>query len=48
MLAALGENDAQERRIAALETQVALNEAAGRTARALARVIEGLIGASVL
>ena len=49
MLAALAaKNDAQERRIAALETQVALNEAAGRTARALARVIEGLIGASVL
>ena len=46
MLATLAaKNDAQERRIAALENQVALNETAGRTAMALARVIGGLIGA---
>ena len=45
MLAALAaRNDAQERRIAALEKTVALNETAGRTARALARAIGGLVG----
>jgi hypothetical protein len=48
MLAALAaKNDAQERRIAALEKRVALNETAGRAAKALARVIEGLIGAGL-
>jgi len=46
MLAALAaKNDAQERRIAALERTVALNETAGRMAGALARTIAGLIGA---
>ena len=46
MLAALAaRNDAQERRIAVLEKTVALNETAGRTARALARAIGELIGA---
>jgi hypothetical protein len=45
MLAALAvKNDAQERRIAALERTVALNETAGRMAGALARAIGGLIG----
>ena len=44
MLAALAaKNDAQERRIAALEKTVALNETAGRMAGALARAIGGLI-----
>jgi len=43
MLAALAaKNDAQERRIAALEKSVSLNETAGRTAWALARVVGGL------
>jgi hypothetical protein len=46
MLAALAaKNDAQEKRIAALERTVALNETSGQTARALARAIGGLIGA---
>ncbi len=46
MLAVLAaKNDAQEKRIAALEKTIALNETAGRTARALARAIGGLIGA---
>jgi hypothetical protein len=45
MLAALAaKNDAQEKRIAALEKTVAFNEAAGRTAMALARAIGGLVG----
>ena len=45
MLAALAaKNDAQERRIAALEKTVAFNEAAGQTAKALARAIGGLLG----
>jgi hypothetical protein len=46
MLATLAaKNDAQEKRIVALEKTVAFNEAAGRTARALTRVIGELIGA---
>lgn len=46
MLAALAaKNDAYERRIAALEKTVALNETAGRMVGALARAIGGLIGA---
>jgi hypothetical protein len=45
MLAALAaKNDSQERRIAALERTVALNETAVRMAGRLARVIGGLIG----
>jgi hypothetical protein len=45
MLAALAaRNDAQEKRIAALEKTVALNDTAGRTATALARVVGGLFG----
>jgi hypothetical protein len=45
MLATLAvKNDAQEKRIAALEKTVALNEAAGRTARAVGRVIGELFG----
>jgi hypothetical protein len=46
MLAVLAaKNDAHERRIAALENQVALKETSGQMARALARVIGGLFGA---
>jgi hypothetical protein len=46
MLAALAaKNDAQERRIAALEKTVALNETGARMAGALARTIRGLIDA---
>jgi hypothetical protein len=46
MLATLAaKNDAQEKRIVALEKTVAFHEAAGRTARALTRVIGELIGA---
>jgi hypothetical protein len=37
-------NDAYERRIATLEKTVALNETAGRTARAVARAIGELFG----
>jgi hypothetical protein len=45
MLATLAaKNDAQERRIAALEKIAALNETAGRAATALARVVGGLFG----
>jgi len=45
MLAALAaKNDAQERRIAALEKTVAFNEAAGQAVKSLARAIVGLIG----
>jgi hypothetical protein len=45
MLARLAaKNDAQERRIAALEKTVALNETAGRMAGALARAIGGVFG----
>jgi hypothetical protein len=45
MLATLAaKNDAQERRIAALEKAVALNETARQTAGALARVVGGLFG----
>jgi hypothetical protein len=48
MLATLAaKNDAQERRIAALEKTVALNETAGQMAGALARAIGGLIGAKL-
>jgi hypothetical protein len=46
MLSALAaKNDAHERRIAALERTVALNETAGGMVPALARAIGGLIGA---
>jgi hypothetical protein len=45
MLATLAaKNDAQEKRIAALEKTVALNETARQTAEALARVVGGLFG----
>jgi hypothetical protein len=45
MLAKLAaRDDAQQKQIAALQKTVALNETAGRTARALARAIGGLIG----
>jgi hypothetical protein len=45
MLATLAaKNDAQEKRIAALEKTVALNETARETAEALARVVGGLFG----
>ena len=45
MLATLAaKNDAQEKRIAALEKTVALDETAGRTARALARAVGELFG----
>jgi hypothetical protein len=46
MLAALAaKNEAYERRIAALEKTVVLDEAAERMVGALARAIGGLIGA---
>jgi hypothetical protein len=45
MLATLAaKNDAQEKRIAALEKKVALNETARQTAEVLARVVGGLFG----
>jgi hypothetical protein len=48
MLATLAaKNDAQEKRIAGLEKTVALNEAAGQTARVLARASGKLIGAQL-